>query len=111
MDRAIDDEETLNIAAEKTEDHMFLRNKAPLQDKRTTLQVNYGRQPSFKNHAEAILKPVLASKGKETYDEKYYKILKDSFDKIYPLIYLNSDQRKMVIDGIKILKFEQKQFS
>lgn len=108
MDRAIDDEETLNIKAEKTEDHMFLRHKAPLQHKRTFLQVDYGRKPSFRNLHEAQSKSSLTYKGKITKEEKYVKLLKESFDKIHPLIYLTSDQRKYMLDCTTLIKFEQK---
>jgi hypothetical protein len=110
MDRGIDDEETLNLETEKTEDHMFLRNKANLQDKRTTLQVNYGRKPTFRYRSEGpgVIKPILSQKAKETKDDKYIQILKDSYDRVHPLIYLNSDQRKIVTEKIVILKFEHK---
>lgn len=107
MDRPIDDQESLNIQAEKTEDHMFLRHKATLQHKRTALQVDYGRKPSYKNLQEAA-KPSLSYKGKETKNEKYIKILRESFDTIHPLIYLNSDQRKELLEKIVLLKFDQK---
>jgi hypothetical protein len=110
MDQSIDDEETLNLMTEKTEDHMFLRNKANFQDKRITLRNDYGRNPTilYSSESPTHAKTSLSNKGKVTKSDKYIQILKDSFDKVHPLIYLSSDQRKLFLEKITILKIEQK---
>lgn len=47
-------------------------------------------------------------KGEITKELKYIKILDDSFDDIYPLFYLNNEQRKRLHEKITITKFNKK---
>ena len=36
------------------------------------------------------------------------KLLRDSFDKVHPLFYLNNEQRKFLLEKIQITKIDQK---
>ena len=47
-------------------------------------------------------------KGEITKELKYIKILDDSFGDIYPLFYLNNEQRKRLHEKITITKFNKK---
>jgi len=108
MDRSIDDEESLNLSAEKTEDIMFLRRgiKQYHDHKQTELRKSYSkRQSEVYNNFEVSF----SQKCRIIKDEKYFKILKDSMDTVHPLIYLNTEQRKMMMDRINICRFDQKQ--
>ena len=63
---------------------------------------------SNKVKTESMSLSKLAEKGVEIKEEKYIKILKESFDKVHPLFYLNNSQRKFLLDKIKITKIDQK---
>jgi hypothetical protein len=114
MDRMLDIE-TINLQAEKTEDHEFLRKKANLMHKKTELNINYRRKSSHLNlndtlspERSSISQSSLFHKGHIVDDQAYRDILRESFDKIHPLIYLTADQRKQVLDKISIMNFEHK---
>src|SRR5690348_2941785 len=107
MERQIDYDKT-NLEEDKsTEDHLFLR-RPNLEHRKTSLNIDYNKNNSNNSLQDLSMKNVLTYKGKVTTDDKYMKILKDSFDKVHPLIYLNCEQRKMVLESIVLLKFEQK---
>lgn len=49
-----------------------------------------------------------SEKWEITKESKYLKILQDSFDEVYPLFYLNNEQRKYLQEKITITKFNKK---
>ena len=90
---------------EKTEDHEFFSHSVEHNHKRKELEMGY---TSNKVKTESMSLSKLAEKGVEIKEEKYIKILKESFDKVHPLFYLNNSQRKFLLDKIKITKIDQK---
>ena len=90
---------------EKTEDHEFFSHSVEHNHKRKELEMGY---TSNKVKTESMSLSKLAEKGVEIKEEKYIKILKESFDKVHPLFYLNNVQRKFLLEKIQITKIDQK---
>jgi hypothetical protein len=109
MDRELDDDISGLLTDPHEEDHLFLRNKYRQlkAHKQKTLEIDYDRKKSY-NKQESVGSPSLEAKGSIVDDDIYLNTLIENFDKIHPLIYLNNEQRKAIVDCITILKFDQK---
>lgn len=115
MDRALDVDGENYFEQEKTDDHLFLRNKIKQikEHKIQTLANDYIRKKNLGNNNENgisqyIERQSLHFKGKILTDHRYFKILEESFNKIHPLILLTPEQRKAIKDKIIFEKFDQK---
>lgn len=111
MDKPLDDDETLNLRAEKMEDHMFLRNKGKtsIAHKKKELEIeSEHRKRSGHFCVSTTSRMSLSNKGTVVNIENYSDMLLDSFDKIHPMLYLNTEQRKKIMECITMLKFDQK---
>jgi len=120
MDRALDEDENVNIEIEQKEDHYFLRNKIKQikQHKIKALEIDYTRKKINFNQAEnshpcfsssdTHKQQSLTFKGKILQGDLYHQILEESFNKVHPLIYLTPEQRKQIKEKIVFEKFEQK---
>lgn len=93
-----EDEIKQNLSMLKTTD-----KKSELEIQYLTLNNSGTLKESF-----SMLSVHDADKGEVIYDKKYISILQSSFDEIYPLFYLTTDQRKYLQENIQITKFTQK---
>ena len=108
MDTEIDkDEMDWDKNNEKTEDHEFFAPTEVVEHhhKRKELEMGY---TTTKIKAESMSLSNLSAKGVVIKDPKYTTLLKDSFDTIHPLFYLNNVQRKFLLEKIQITKIDQK---
>ena len=108
MDTEIDkDEMDWDKNNEKTEDHEFFAPTEVVEHnhKRRELEMGY---TTTKIKAESMSLSNLSAKGVVIKDPKYTTLLKDSFDTIHPLFYLNNVQRKFLLEKIQITKIDQK---
>ena len=108
MDTEIDkDEMDWDKNNEKTEDHEFFAPTKVVEHnhKRKELEMGY---TTTKIKAESMSLSNLSAKGVVIKDPKYTTFLKDSFDTIHPLFYLNNVQRKFLLEKIQITKIDQK---
>jgi hypothetical protein len=121
MDKPIDLDDELELKKEGyQEDHLFLRNaiKQMKLHKSKELEIDYEKKDKMRTHSmsrgesnhfvDNINENGIFAKGTTTTDDKYYQILRESFDKVHPLIYLDHEQRKTIMNSIVISKFEQK---
>lgn len=92
---------------EKTEDHEFLRNPqaGALMTRKSELKIGY----DFKKlQTQSLSLSQLDLKGNITHDETYLQMLQNAFDKVHPLFYLNTVQRKFLLEKIIIMKLDKK---
>ena len=105
----MDDNEEDYISSESekntVEDHEILKLQRKHFTKRTTLKVDYSIS-NLKNNSMSLSN--LKLKGLEINDEKYVNILKDSLETIFPLFYLNSEQKKFLLKKVHYTKIEEK---
>ena len=89
------------------EDHEFFRNTNLIghAHKKKELQIGYSPK---RVQSESMSLSKLSEKGVVIQEEKYMKLLRDSFDKVHPLFYLNNEQRKFLLEKIQITKIDQK---
>ena len=108
MDTEIDkDEMDWDKNNEKTEDHEFFAPTEVVEHnhKRKELEMGY---TTTKIKAESMSLSNLSAKGVVIKDPKYTTLLKDSFDTIHRLFYLNNFQRKFLLEKIQKTKIDQK---
>ena len=89
------------------EDHEFFRNTNLIghAHKKKELQIGYSPK---RVQSESMSLSKLSEKGVVIQEEKYMKLLRDSFDKVHPLFYFNNEQRKFLLEKIQITKIDQK---
>ena len=92
---------------EKTEDHEFFTNNYLQHHSNLRKQIEMG-YTSNQVKTESMSLSNLTQKGEVLKDEKYIKQLKEGFNKVHPLFYLNQEQRKFLLEKIKITKIDQK---
>ena len=97
---------------EGTEDYQILSSKIRdfnlINQKKTELERMYSTHDL---RSESISLPNLQHYGVslDSFDEpKYKQLLKESFDKIYPLFYLDREQRKFILEKITIRRITQR---
>jgi hypothetical protein len=123
MENFIENDSCIDIDKEKKEEDLsFLRQKIKQmkEHKLASGKVNknkklYKDEYSEENknfHQDSFLsdkdKSSLDLKGMKTNETKYYDILDESFNKVHPLIYLNTEQRKKIRESIIFEKFDRK---
>ena len=87
------------------EDYEILQLQRMNFNKRTSLEIDYSLF-NLKNNSMSLSN--LKLKGLEIKDEKYINILKDSLETIFPLFYLNSEQKKFLLKKVTYMKIEEK---
>ena len=97
---------------EGIEDYQILSSKIIdlnlINQKKTELERMYSTHDL---RSESISLPNLQHYGVslDSFDEpKYKQLLKESFDKIYPLFYLDREQRKFILEKITIRRITQR---
>ena len=111
MDHKIENEyENINPFFERTvsEDQLFIRGKTNKYHNQHELKIKYFHNQETPRKSMDSDYMTLLSKGRLTTDEHFSNILRGSFDKVYPLFYLNSEQRKILEQKIIIQKFDHK---
>jgi hypothetical protein len=113
MDHKIENEyENLNpfIGRTVSEDKLFIRGKTNKYHNQYKLKIKYHHNQETTRKSIDSDHLTLLSKGKVTTEDQFFKILSESFDKVHPLFYLNSEQRKIVEQKIILQKFEDRWF-
>ena len=87
------------------EDYEILQIQRKNFIKKTSLKIDYSLS-NLKNNSMSLSN--LKLKGLEIKDEKYINILKDSLETIFPLFYLNSEQKKFLLKKVYYTKIEEK---
>lgn len=87
------------------EDYEILQLQRRNFIKKTSLKIDYSLS-NLKNNSMSLSN--LKLKGLEIKDEKYINILKDSLETIYPLFYLNPEQKKFLLKKVYYMKIEEK---
>lgn len=89
------------------EDHEFFRhtNLIGRAHKKKELQIGYSPK---RVQSESMSLSKLSEKGVVIQEEKYLNLLRESFDTVHPLFYLNNEQRKFLLEKIQITKLDQK---